>query len=86
MTTDSNNSELDPRESRGEHSAQADTPRLMRTIFGIFMVLVYVGMGVLLFINFFGWGGSFAWVRYVMGALFIIYGIWRGYRQAKGIG
>lgn len=86
MTENSNNSELDPRADRGEHSAKADTPQVMRTIFGIFMVLVYVGMGVLLFLNFFGWAGSFAWVRYVMGTLFIIYGFWRGYRQAKGIG
>ncbi len=86
MTTDSNHSELDPREEQEERSALTDTPQLMRTIFGIFMVLIYVGMGVLLYLNFFGWVGSFAWVRYVMGSLFIVYGFWRGYRQAKGMG
>ncbi len=80
------NSEREPHQDHEQHSAKADTPQLMRTIFGIFMVLVYVGMGILLFMNFFDWAGSFAWVRYVMGSLFVVYGFWRGYRQAKGIG
>jgi cytochrome c biogenesis protein CcdA len=83
MTTEEKNSGTDHHESRGAHSAKADTPQLMRNIFGIFMVLVYVGMGILIYMNFFGWTASFAWVRYVMGTLFIIYGIWRGYRQAR---
>lgn len=61
------------------------TPQLMRNIFGIIMIIVYIGMGILLFINFFQFDASFTWVRWVMGSLFIIYGIWRGYRQAKGI-
>lgn len=80
------NSEREPHQDHEQHSAKADTPQLMRTIFGIFMVLVYVGMGILLFMNFFDWAGNFAWVRYVMGSLFVVYGFWRGYRQAKGIG
>lgn len=59
--------------------------RIARTIFGIFMILIYIGMGILLFINFFQFDHSFAWVRYIGGVMFIIYGIWRGYRQFTGM-
>ncbi len=58
---------------------------IMRAIFGIIMIIVYVGMGVLLLINFFNWGGDWAWTRYVVGVVLVIYGVWRAYRQVKGI-
>lgn len=58
---------------------------IMRAIFGIIMIIIYVGMGVLLLINFFNWGGDWAWTRYVVGIVLIIYGFWRAYRQVKGI-
>ncbi len=61
------------------------TQNIVRTIFGIIMILIYVGMGVLLLINFFGWESDWAWTRYIVGVVLIIYGIWRGYRQYKGI-
>lgn len=57
----------------------------MTSIFGIIMIIVYVGMGVLLLINYFDWGGDWAWTRYVVGIVLIIYGFWRAYRQIKGI-
>ena len=57
----------------------------MTSIFGIIMIIVYVGMGVLLLINYFNWGGDWAWTRYVVGFVLIIYGFWRAYRQIKGI-
>ncbi len=79
MKTNENN----PQEP--ERYDRPSTPGLMRNIFGIFMIVVYVGMGVLLFINFFRFDASMAWLRYVGGVMFILYGIWRGYRQAKGI-
>lgn len=61
-------------------------PSVMRAIFGIIMVIVYVGMGVLFLINFFGWGdGFYYWLRMVGGIVFIVYGIWRAYRQFRGI-
>lgn len=83
MTTDdNNNADLHRPDHRGNHPS---TPQIMRNVFGIFMILVYIGMGVLLFMNFFRFDESFTWVRYVGGVLFILYGIWRGYRQAKGI-
>jgi cytochrome c biogenesis protein CcdA len=62
------------------------TPQLFRAIFGIIMIIVYVGMGILLLCNFFYWiGGSWTWIRIALGILFIVYGIWRAYRQFKGI-
>lgn len=60
--------------------------RTARTIFGIFMIIIYVGMGVLLLINFFQWeSGPWEWLRWVGGVLLIVYGFWRAYRQFKGI-
>ena len=74
------------RRRREEESGDAMKPNhIMRTIFGIIMVIVSVGMGVLLIINFFNWGGDWAWTRYVVGIVLIIYGFWRAYRQVKGI-
>lgn len=58
----------------------------MRNIFGIIMILIYLGMGVLFFIGFFPWfSGSWEWFRWVGGGMFIAYGLWRAYRQFKGI-
>lgn len=77
-----------PEERRREREAQDGenkSNKVMRAIFGIIMIIVYVGMGILLLINFFGWDGDWAWTRYVVGIVLIIYGIWRAYRQAKGI-
>lgn len=62
-----------------------EAPQLWRNIFGIFMIIVYLGMGVLFFCNFFGFQGSWAWFRWVGGAMFVAYGIWRGWRQFRGV-
>lgn len=83
-----NNEIRTPQERRQERMENAGTGKantIMRSIFGIIMIIVYVGMGVLLLINFFNWGGDWAWTRYVVGIVLIIYGIWRAYRQVKGI-
>ncbi|MBP3537082.1 MAG: hypothetical protein J6J93_06025 [Muribaculaceae bacterium] len=71
----------DDRDNRDVNKANS----VMRGIFGLIMIIVYVGMGVLLLINFFNWGGDWAWTRYVVGIVLIIYGLWRAYRQVKGI-
>ena len=42
------------RMEEGGHTANT----VMRSIFGIIMIIIYVGMGVLLLINFFNWGGD----------------------------
>ncbi len=49
------------------------------------MIIIYLGMGYLMFVNFFDWTEDFAWARYSLGTLFILYGFWRGYRQFKGM-
>ena len=59
--------------------------QVMSTIFGIIMIIIYVGMGVLLLINFFNWNSDWAWPRYIVGVVLVIYGLWRAYRQVKGI-
>ena len=73
------------RRSAAEIAGSSKTNRIMRAIFGIFMIIIYVGMGVLLLINFFNWDGDWAWTRYVVGIVLIVYGFWRAYRQVKGI-
>lgn len=57
------------------------TPRTMRIVFGVFMIVIYIGMGVLLLTSFFDQVIPYAWIRIVLAVAFIIYGIWRGYRQ-----
>lgn len=64
---------------------ESKTRRTIQTIMGIVMVIIYVGMGILLLINFFGWEGDWAWTRYLVGVILIIYGFWRAYRQYAGI-
>ncbi|MCC8037494.1 MAG: hypothetical protein LUC85_05840 [Bacteroidales bacterium] len=56
-----------------------------RTIFGIIMIAIYVGMGVLMIINFFQWNPQWDWARWLLAAVFIVYGVWRAYRQFAGI-
>lgn len=72
--------------ARDDDSRKPAVPSTMRVIFGIIMIIIYVGMGILLLINFFGWQGQvLTWLRYIGGVLFILYGIWRGIRQFWGI-
>lgn len=51
--------------------------------FAIFMIIVYVGVGILFLINFFNWDSSFDWARWLIGIVLIIYGIFRCYRQFR---
>ncbi|MCM1021874.1 MAG: hypothetical protein NC343_06280 [Muribaculum sp.] len=62
------------------------TPAVMRNIFGVIMIIVYVGMGILFLCGFFNSiVGSWTWLRWVAGVLLVVYGFWRGYRQFSGI-
>lgn len=77
-----------PDERRRQRQEEQTAPRpnrILRGIFGVIMIIVYVGMGILLLINYFGWEGPWAWTRYVVGIMLIIYGGWRAYRQIAGI-
>lgn len=71
--------EMHPDEEEGREVVP--TPHKAIAIgFGIFMIIVYVGMGVLLFMNFFQWDAQWAWIRYIVGVMLVIYGIFRAYR------
>lgn len=74
--------QMHPEEEPGR--SVVPTPRKAVAIgFGIFMIILYVGVGVLLLINFFKWE-TMAWARYFIGILLIVYGIFRAYRQIRG--
>ncbi len=69
-----------------ENSNRVQVPSAMRVVFGIIMIIIYVGMGILLLINFFDWHGEvLLWLRWIAGIMFIVYGIWRAIRQFWGI-
>lgn len=69
-----------------EETRTGHTPnKLMRGLFALIMVIVYIGMGILLLINFFNWTESIAWLRWIIGIVLIIYGIFRAWRQWAGI-
>lgn len=59
----------------------------VRVAFAVLMVIIYIGVGILLLINWFNYPDSQAFTigRYVVGIVLIIYGIWRAYRQFAGI-
>lgn len=57
------------------------TPRKMHVVFGVFMILIYIGMGTLMFTPFFEPVIQYSWIRIVLGCAFIIYGIFRAYRE-----
>ncbi len=75
--------QMHPEEEKGR-SVMPTPSRAVATAWGIFMIIVYVGMGVLLLINFFNWTSGWEVPRYVVGIALIIYGLYRGYRSFIG--
>ncbi len=72
--------------TRDDEGRKPMVPSAMRVIFGIIMIIVYVGMGVLLLINYFEWTTpALQWLRWIGGIMLILYGIWRGIRQFWGL-
>lgn len=61
--------------------------KVLRVIFGVFMIAVYLGMAALMAFNYFDWSNTMLWkcVRWGMAAVFAAYGFYRCYRQIKGI-
>ncbi len=59
----------------------------LRVFFGAFMIVVYLGMSVLFMLNFFNFSTTPTWTlaRWVFAVILGVYGIYRGYRQVKGI-
>ena len=65
---------------------ESNMPRIMRMVFGIIMIIFYLVLGVLILCGMFPQlSGSFEWLRWVGGVVIILYGLWRAYRQFKGI-
>lgn len=58
----------------------------VKMFFGFFMVLVYIGVALLMAINFFDWPYTPTWntIRWFFAVLLCAYGIYRGYREIKG--
>lgn len=74
MTHDNNlDKENCNEESKGKASAFA-------IVTGVIMVLIYVGMAFLLLFTSLFIGKVPEWVRYLMGVVFFLYAIFRGYR------
>lgn len=62
-----------------------NTPKAMRAWFGIFMVLVYVGIGLLFILASKTFTIFTPAISIIVGALLCVYGVWRGYRLYKGM-
>ncbi|MDE7160661.1 MAG: hypothetical protein K2O24_07470 [Muribaculaceae bacterium] len=58
------------------------TPRGARLIFGIFMVLVYLGVGLLFIFDVFNIDNTA--ISATCGGILVAYGLWRGYRLYIG--
>jgi hypothetical protein len=68
------------RARRGTEKPQM--PKGARVGFGIFMILIYLGVGLLFIFNVFDiWNHT---VSAIVGGLLCAYGVWRGYRLYKG--
>ena len=67
----------------GNNENRPATPKGARLAFGIFMIIIYVGVGVLFITNVFDLVNET--VSIVIGALLCVYGVWRGYRLYKGV-
>ena len=65
---------------------QPDFNQVVKMFFGIFMVLVYLAMGVMMALNVFDWANTPAWnaIRWGFAILFAAYGVYRGYRELTG--
>lgn len=59
-----------------------NTPKGMRVVFGIFMILIYVGVGLMFIFDIFNIDNMA--VSCVVGGLLILYGIFRAYRLYIG--
>ena len=62
-----------------------DAPAAMKKIFGVFMLLIYFGMGGLTYCDYFDiLFGEWHWMKWCLGSLFTVYGIWRAFRYFTG--
>lgn len=67
----------------GNRNMNGNTPKGVRLAFGIFMILVYLAVGVLFILNVFNIDNST--ISIIVGAILCAYGVWRGIRLFKGM-
>lgn len=65
-----------------EENSKPMSPKGARIAFGIFMILIYLGVGILFILNFFDIVNHT--LSIIIGALLCAYGVWRGYRLYVG--
>ncbi|MDE5876581.1 MAG: hypothetical protein K2H47_03685 [Muribaculaceae bacterium] len=70
-------------DNNSNNGGMPDVPRGARLWFGIFMVIIYLGVGLLFIFDIFNIDNVA--ISAVVGGLLIVYGIWRGYRLYKGM-
>ncbi len=68
---------------KGNENNGQNLPKGGRLAFGIFMVIVYIAVGMLFFFNVFNIDSTV--VSYIVGGILCVYGIWRGYRLYTGM-
>ncbi|MBR5002389.1 MAG: hypothetical protein IKY13_02620 [Bacteroidaceae bacterium] len=79
-----NNIEENIRDSKCEQEREESVkPSPFVIISGVIMVAIYMGMAFLLVFTTLFVGKVPEWVRYMMGVVFFLYGIYRGYRVYK---
>lgn len=66
----------------GNNDNMPGTPKGARVAFGILMICVYVGVGLLFIFDVFNIDSPA--LSYVIGGLLCAYGVWRGVRLYKG--
>lgn len=67
---------------KGNENNGQNLPKGGRLVFGIFMVIVYVAVGLLFIFDVFNIDNQT--ISIVVGALLCAYGVWRGYRLYIG--
>ena len=78
------NQAIEPKDSKPAASA-TDASAAMKKIFGVFMLLIYFGMGGLTYCGYFDiLFGQWHWMKWCLGSLFTIYGVWRAFRYFSG--
>ncbi|ROT07312.1 hypothetical protein EEL33_07105 [Muribaculaceae bacterium Isolate-037 (Harlan)] len=58
-------------------------PKGGRLVFGIFMVIVYVAVGLLFIFDVFNIDNNV--ISFIVGIVLCVYGVWRGYRLYRGM-
>lgn len=67
---------------KGQENNRPQAPKSMRLWFGILMILIYIGVGLLFIFDIFSIDNTA--ISCTVGGLLILYGIFRAYRLYKG--